>query len=142
MFKTCFKCKRRKTIDKFYTHPRMADGHLNKCTACTKKDVNERYANPLSKLKIKRYERARNRTPERRAAKKIYQIRRRELRPGRERAHYAVSNAVRDGRLIKLPCEVCGIRKVEAHHDDYRRPLAVRWLCFKHHRQEHGQQVE
>lgn len=29
----------------------------------------------------------------------------------------------------------------QAHHEDYARPLDVRWLCFKHHRETHGQQV-
>ena len=42
----------------------------------------------------------------------------------------AASNAIRDGRLRRGPCEVCGVTEhVDGHHDDYaeavRRALAV-----------------
>lgn len=47
--------------------------------------------------------------------------------------------AVRQGRLIEMPCEVCkSTVKIEAHHDDYSKPLEVRWLCRKHHREHHN----
>lgn len=42
----------------------------------------------------------------------------------------------RRGKLIEQPCEVCG-GKAEMHHEDYDRPLDVRWLCRKHHMAEH-----
>lgn len=51
-----------------------------------------------------------------------------------ERARDVVKRAVKSGKLIRQPCEVCGELKAEAHHDDYRKPLDVRWLCQRHHR--------
>lgn len=48
---------------------------------------------------------------------------------------------VRRGKVKKGPCEVCGSKAVEAHHDDYDKPLEVRWLCKKHHRAHHKAEV-
>ena len=48
------------------------------------------------------------------------------------------SNAIAAGHLIRQPCEVCHTEiNVEAHHDDYSKPLDVRWLCKKHHAEHH-----
>lgn len=53
-------------------------------------------------------------------------------------ARSALSRALREGLLVRLPCEVCGNPKSEGHHDDYAAPLVVRWLCRLHHRQHHA----
>ena len=45
--------------------------------------------------------------------------------------------AIQRNKLLREPCEVCGVVNSEAHHDDYTKPLSVRWLCFKHHREHH-----
>ena len=56
------------------------------------------------------------------------------------RAHQVVAQAVRSGRLVRDSCCVCGSSEgVEGHHDDYDKPLAVIWLCKKHHEQRHSE---
>ena len=135
--KKCFKCGQEKQIDEFYKHPMMADGHLGKCKECTKKDVKENYNKNIEA--IKKYEQERFKKPERKVKVVEYQKKRRLLYPEKYHAHNVVGNAIRDGKLKPEHCEVCGVCDVQAHHDDYNKPLDVRWLCFKHHRQLHGQ---
>lgn len=58
----------------------------------------------------------------------------------KQRAHGAVGNAVAKG-ILEIPsvCSSCGecADKIEAHHEDYSKPLDVVWLCFKCHRSWH-----
>lgn len=58
--------------------------------------------------------------------------------PEKYQAHLVVTNAIRRKELIKAPCEVCGSKDVEGHHDDYSKPLDVRWLCKTHHIEHHA----
>lgn len=55
------------------------------------------------------------------------------LARARARAHANIYR--RRGHLRAEPCEVCGSADVEMHHDDYGKPLEVRWLCAAHHRE-------
>jgi len=67
-----------------------------------------------------------------------------ELSPEEYKKEIARSDArhgVRDGKIIKKPCEVCGDEKVQMHHDDYSKPLDVRFLCRKHHLELHGKRI-
>jgi hypothetical protein len=42
---------------------------------------------------------------------------------------------VRRGKIVRGPCEVCGRTDlIHGHHEDYTKPLEVRWLCRTHHR--------
>jgi hypothetical protein len=41
------------------------------------------------------------------------------------------------GKIIKLPCQVCGEIKSETHHPDYSKPEKVMFLCKRHHKEIH-----
>lgn len=61
----------------------------------------------------------------------------REYDVEKARARRAVNHAVAAGRLERQSCERCGTTNAEAHHDDYTKPLDVRWLCRPHHMELH-----
>jgi len=57
----------------------------------------------------------------------------------RSKAHSAVTGARQRGKLTPKPCNQCGAdKRVDAHHDDYTKPLDVVWLCRKCHRKLHA----
>ena len=138
MRKKCFKCNKIKDINDFYLHKMMADGHLNKCKLCIKEYHAQRNKDPEIRRKMIEYESKRFNTPERKRKVLLYVQKRRASRPGRYKCELEVKKALRDGRLVKEPCKVCSILKVEGHHPDYRSPLKVIWLCRKHHLEIHG----
>lgn len=142
--KTCFKCNIEQSLTEFYAHPEMADGHLGKCKTCTKRNVQDNYRAKPEQFSA--YERKRRDLPHRIAGRKEYaeseagrisgnRAKRNwvDKNPEKRKAATAVRNALRDGRLFKSPCAVCGKTKVEGHHEDYSKPLEVIWLCKKHH---------
>lgn len=55
------------------------------------------------------------------------------------RARKLLNRAVAAGRVASLPCEKCGAVKAQGHHDDYTKPLQVRWWCPRCHSQHHNQ---
>ncbi len=137
--KTCRRCQKQFPHDQFYAHKKMADGHLNFCKPCVRARVGEHRANNLDA--IREYDRARFSDPQRRAATYARHKLWAQRNPEKNAAHTAVGNAVRDGRLIRAPCQKCGSHRSEAHHEDYSRPLSVRWLCkLCHEAVHHGSQ--
>lgn len=148
--KVCFKCSCEKPLEEFYAHPKMADGRLGKCKACTKADT---IANRHARVdQYREYDRARASLPKRvqartayaateagrergNAAKRAYI----ERHPDRTAANRAVSKAIKSGRLTRDPCHCCGAAEVEGHHADYSKPLDVTWLCIEHHNQLHNE---
>jgi hypothetical protein len=56
----------------------------------------------------------------------------------KQKARAAVGHALRDGRMVKAPCFVCGSPDSQAHHPDYAKPLDVQWLCRDCHEHTHG----
>jgi len=59
--KICFKCGVKKPLNEFYKHKLMADGHINKCISCAKKDVKKRESLLKNNIEWLEKERQRNR---------------------------------------------------------------------------------
>jgi hypothetical protein len=66
--------------------------------------------------------------------------------PEKIKAQNAANYAISRGKLTPQSCEGCGTeafkthdgrRGVHAHHDDYSKPLDVRWLCYSCHADHH-----
>ena len=150
--KKCFKCKLEKPISEYYKHAQMADGHLNKCKECTKKDSNKHREENLDQ--VKEYDRKRSQLPHRVALRKrVYEefkhsedysekrnVSTRKYRnkyPEKAKARAMVSYHLRSGHISKKPCEKCGNIETEAHHEDYSKPLDITWLCESCHKKIH-----
>lgn len=152
--KKCFKCGIEKELSCFYVHKQMADGHLNKCIECAKKDVMIYRDENIEK--IREYDRQRGKSPKR---LEIGRNRQRNMSPEQRRkrnesrkkwiienqnkkaAQTILGNAVRDKRIQKPDiCSRCGLKgKIHGHHEDYSFPLSVKWLCPLCHGKEHRQ---
>lgn len=95
---------------------------------------------PRSKERAAQYEQERRADPTvraRRAADMARYAKDPALRV-RHKARWQVRRAIASGKLVRQPCEVCGTQPAHGHHDDYSKPLDVRWLCPVHHREHHA----
>jgi hypothetical protein len=146
--KICKRCNVEKPFKEFYVHKAMSDGYLNFCKECTKSRVSKHREANIEY--VREYDKKRAMLPVRVKARKDYaktddgkKARLQALNNYREKhtdryfAHVALGNAIRDGKVFKHPCFICGNEEVEGHHPDYSRPLDVVWLCNFHHRETH-----
>ena len=136
--KRCFKCSRVLPISEYYTHPDMSDGHLGKCKDCARADARETRRNRTDYYR--EYDRQRAKLRKRRDQTNATARRRHKAYPEKTAAHNAVTRAIRKGSLARPgQCSNCGVEcKPNAHHDDYSKPLDVRWLCRRCHGILHG----
>lgn len=148
--KVCRECNVEQPLSEFYKHAAMGDGHLNKCKSCVKQRVNKHREENIEKAR--EYDRKRAMLPHRVQARMEYiqteqgkQSRKKSMEkyhvtyPMKYAAHVITGNAVRDKKIEKqTQCSECkSTKKIEAHHDDYTKPLEIRWLCNACHRAWH-----
>lgn len=132
--KVCRKCGATKSLDDYYVHSQMADGHLNICKECTKERVRRhRFENDhVREQERMRYAEGRKRGH----AAKWHAAHPERIEAG-GKARWTLNNAIRDGKVVRpTSCEECGASGVpiEGAHWDYSRPFDVRWLCRRCHR--------
>jgi len=91
---------------------------------------------PEVKERKRQRDRERRQQPEVKERNRQRDRKRRKTPTGRERRRISliVWRALKNGRLKKTPCLICGATKnVQAHHPDYAHPLSIVWFCPKHH---------
>lgn len=115
--KPCSQCRVVKPLQAFDHARRSRDGRHHRCKACDRRRDRERRQDGRMDRSINGWF-ARH--------------------PLAERAHKAVAKALKAGTLKKEPCCVCGsTHKLNAHHEDYTKPLEVMWHCRFHHVELH-----
>lgn len=151
--KNCTKCGELKPLEDYYALSGNKDGRFNECKECTKARVRrhrqenleriqaydrERGSSEHRKANVRRTYRKRVSDPEKRKKEWEYKKEWFNRNSLKKAAHTITCNAIRDGRLIRQPCEWCGTEKnIHAHHEDYNFPMAVTWLCRTCHGLRH-----
>lgn len=145
LYKVCYRCG----VDKLYTdfHRKGAEGRVTICKTCILSRLKQkRDANLLEYRRKERESAARTKNRrrsyrvKRKAIENAIKMEKRQegtIEYSKDWARFAVRNAIRRGEMSKQPCEICNNPKAQAHHDDYSKPLVVRWLCTKHHNEYH-----
>lgn len=131
----CPDCKQEKLLSEFNRSKSRPSGYQNICRKCqqvryTKWHYETLKADPIKHEKRKAYYRQKEK--ERRLRNKT-DPKYKKMKA----AHTVIAGMVAGGWLTSQPCEVCGKKETEAHHDDYDKPLDVQWLCKKHHKLIH-----
>ena len=115
--KLCRGCNTFKLLVDFHKCRRNPDGRQTFCRACLRTKC-------LIAAKARGYDPA-----------KVYlnTVRYRQRNPEAYKAHRIAS------KLDRQPCSSCGEIVTDAHHEDYRKPLAVIFLCRKCHFKLHNE---
>lgn len=137
--KRCSRCKSIKLLTEYQTDRRELAGVRPECRACSKSSKRDKW-DALS-ISEKEKSRSRWRVRHRQAD---YRQRERALRVSdpHEWARHQLRYAVTRGKIAKPShCQDCQMlkekRDLHGHHDDYSRPLEVRWVCYQCHGKTH-----
>jgi len=126
--KTCSKCKTSQPASNFYKNKLGKDGLRSCCKKC--------FLVMYQSWVKKNSETIRNKHT---VYMRGYRERKRALYNSRSRVYHSVASALKSGKLVKGPCQICGIKEnIEAHHEDYNKPLDVIWVCPLHHPKNQG----
>jgi CRISPR/Cas system-associated protein Cas10 (large subunit of type III CRISPR-Cas system) len=134
--KECTVCGKEKDAGEFQVRRASHDGLTAACRVCLKERDRARYQKERDYRSIKHKEYMATATGKEihaKAARKWV-----EQNRVKRAAHVITGHAIRSGKLVPGLCEVCGAVRVDAHHEDYDKPLDVIWLCQAHHKQLHA----
>lgn len=131
--KRCNSCGVEKPLEDFRRQASTKSGRQSQCKKCANARLD------VWRARTREHRLAYNRTyyasVKGREVVRRYQAK----KPAKKAAQTAANRAIERGDLIRPDiCQGCfKPRRVEAHHDDYARPLVVRWLCRGCHKSWH-----
>lgn len=127
MMKEEKKCSRCKTITKnVIRFAKRGEIQYYMCNPCNTKRVSAFYK--------------KNPVPQRNAVKRSIAKHRHK-----QRARELLNYHLKKGHITKpTACEKCNLSdvRIQAHHEDYTKPLEVHWLCITCHSLEHSDVVQ
>jgi hypothetical protein len=131
----CYRCHEFKDEFYFYVCPSLDRGYSTYCKICDSERARENYLkNPnKKKTQVNLY----FKTDEGKKTWNRASKRSRLLHPEKWNARYLVKRAIAKGIIVKQPCFICGETDVQAHHEDYSKPLEVIFLCRNCHYKRH-----
>lgn len=124
MNKICNKCSILKPFHEFDFHSIGLFKLQSRCKDCRRADCRERKSSEIGKAITREW-----------ILKNEY--RKRPLVRIRDNANNIIYRSIKNGKLEKQPCSVCGYKEAQAHHSDYNKPLEIIWLCRNHHWEWH-----
>lgn len=138
MTKLCNSCKTVKDWSEYFLRPTGRPRAL--CKVCyTQRRVAHRKKHAERYRQYNRDEKkARSKELSKRAMDRYHTD---EVYRTKVRARAYVNSHIRRGKLTRKPCESCGDARSQGHHNDYSKPLEVRWLCAACHTKEHMSHV-
>lgn len=135
-YRKCNFCKQSKELLEF-AYSRNTT--VKCCKQCKRLYDKERYR--LNRKKLLEQKKEYNQTKTGKLMNKLRIKKYMQKDRSKQNARLKVYYAKKVGKLKQGLCEVCGKTETHAHHDNYKFPLKVRWLCALHHRILEGKQI-
>ncbi len=135
--KPCWKCMSVKGVEEFNKSSSSGCGLNSRCRACDNNASALRRAAPGMAEKASAYHEkwAKENMDKIKENTKSYA----ERNPEKRKAYSELWAAISSNKIVKpTECEECGGHGlIDGHHDDYNKPLVVRWLCRSCHKAHH-----
>lgn len=146
--KHCPKCDVVKPIENYTRCKRTSDGVQAYCKECRSFIAKEQRAKRSLAQVLRDKERELVYRIENKSARKLairnckiknperyakYNAEYRKIAPHKAQARNLIALLLKEEKLSRGPCQICGEVKTEGHHSDYNYPDSVMWLCKDHH---------